>query len=89
MREVLDRVLEYDAQAVICGHGPVCTLEHIRRFVTYFNETLERVPALAKEGKSAEEIAALVPPPADMEDWWRFTAWKHAKNIEMILEDAV
>ena len=88
LREVLSRVLEYDAQAVICGHGPVCTLQHIARFVSYLNDMMERVPALAREGKSQDEIAGSIPPPADMEDWWRFSAWKHAKNIEMICEDA-
>ena len=88
LKEILNRVLEYDAQAVICGHGPVCTLEHIRRFLSYFDDLLSRVPMLAKEGKSLDEIEAQIPPPADMEDWWRFTAWKHRKNIEMLMEDA-
>jgi len=27
-----------------------------------------------------------VPPPADMEDWWRFYAWKHKKNIELLMQ---
>ena len=86
LREVLNRVLEYDADTLICGHGPTCTLQHIARFLTYFDDMMESVPALAREGKNAQEIAALVAPPSDMEDWWRFTAWKHAKNIELICE---
>lgn len=84
LNEVLDIVLSYDADAVICGHGPTLTLDYIRRFRTYFADMLERVPPLAAAGKAPEEIEREIEPPADMEDWWRFTAWKHAKNIELI-----
>jgi len=86
LNEVLDKVLEYDADILICGHGPTLTLDHIRRFRAYFDEMLLRVPLLAKAGKSNEEIEREIAPPADMENWWRFFAWKHAKNIELITE---
>jgi glyoxylase-like metal-dependent hydrolase (beta-lactamase superfamily II) len=86
LRDVLNRVLTYDANAVICGHGPVTNLDCIRRFVEYFERMLQDVPPLLKAGKTVEEIEAQIPPPADMENWWRFTAWKHKKNIELIQE---
>ena len=86
LREVLARVLAYDAQAVICGHGPVCTLQHIKRFLEYMEVMLREVPPLREAGLSPEQIAQKIEPPSDMEDWWRFTAWKHAKNIELICE---
>ncbi len=89
LKEVLNAVLEHDADAVICGHGPVCTLDHIRRFLSYFDEMLDAVPPLVASGKSLEEIEAQIPPPADMSDWWRFTDWKHKKNIELIAENFV
>ncbi|MBV9468598.1 MAG: hypothetical protein JOZ57_05085, partial [Abitibacteriaceae bacterium] len=44
----------------------------------------EFVTPLAAEGKSVEEIEEQVPAPEDMHDWWRFTDWKHKKNIELI-----
>jgi len=86
LREILDIVLTYDADVLICGHGPTLTLDHIRRFRVYFEEMLAQVPPLVKAGKSNEEIKREIAPPADMESWWRFTAWKHAKNIELIAE---
>lgn len=85
--EVLNRVVAFDADAVICGHGPVTSLAHIRRFLAYFDELLKQVPPLAAQGKPLDEIEAAVPPPDDMADWWRFVAWKHRKNLEMIAAD--
>lgn len=85
--EVLERVVAFDADAVICGHGPVTTIEHLRRFMAYFDELLKQVPPLAAQRLSLDEIEAQIPPPDDMADWWRFTAWKHKKNLEMLAAD--
>ncbi len=84
LRQVYDRLVEYDAQAVIVGHGPVATSEHLRRFRRYMDEMLDKVPPLLAAGKSDREILAQIPPPEDMKAWWRFTDWKHAKNVELI-----
>jgi glyoxylase-like metal-dependent hydrolase (beta-lactamase superfamily II) len=89
LKEVLGRVLHYDAEAVICGHGPVTSLDNIRQFLSYLDELLQKVPPLVQAGLSVEEIEEQVPPPQNMADWWRFTAWKHTKNIAMIKEDWV
>ena len=86
LREIYDSLLQHDAQAVIVGHGPVATREHLLRFRSYMDEMLDRVPALIKAGKSDEEILAQIGPPSDMADWWRFTDWKHAKNVALIRE---
>jgi glyoxylase-like metal-dependent hydrolase (beta-lactamase superfamily II) len=86
LREVLNRVLEYDADALICGHGPTLTLDHMRRFVQYFEMMLQSVPPLIQAGKTDDEIEAQIPPPDDMRDWWRFVDWKHKKNIALIRE---
>lgn len=85
MREVIQRVLSYDAGVVIPGHGPTLTLDHLRRWLAYFDDMLERVPELKAERKSVEQIAQAAPPPGDMQDWWRFVAWKHRHNIEQIV----
>lgn len=83
--EVLNRITTFEADAVICGHGPVTSIAHIRRFMAYFDELLKQVPPLAAAGKSLNEIEAELPPPADMSDWWRFVDWKHKKNLELIV----
>lgn len=84
LREIYDAILTYDVDAVLCGHGPVLTLGHIARMREYFEDLLEKVPPLLEQGKSVEEIAAILPPPQDMEHWWRFVAWKHEHNIKLI-----
>ncbi len=86
LREVLGIIKSYDVDALICGHGPSLDMSCVRRFETYFEEMLQKVPPLVGQGMANEEIEKQVPPPADMENWWRFTAWKHAKNIELIAE---
>jgi cyclase len=84
LREVLNRVLQYDADILIPGHGPLLTPDHIRRWLAYFEEMLERVPAEARRGKAPAQILEETPPPADMRDWWKFTDWKHARNVELL-----
>lgn len=84
LRRILVHLQTYEADAVICGHGPDLTLEHLERFSQYLEWMLAEVPPLLAQGLSVEEVEAQLPPPADMEDWWRFYAWKHKKNIELI-----
>lgn len=81
----LRRVLEYDAETLVCGHGPVFTREHIRRWLDYFDDLRRRVPELAASGKDADAIAAAFPAPEDMRDWWRFSEWKHRRNLDVVL----
>lgn len=84
LHDVLGRVLEYDADTLLCGHGPVLQPAHIRRWLAYFDDLLERVPPMVKAGKSMAEIEDAVPPPEDMRDWWRFVDWKHRRNLELV-----
>jgi glyoxylase-like metal-dependent hydrolase (beta-lactamase superfamily II) len=84
LKKRLARVLEYDADQYIVGHGPIAKPEHIRRWLAYLDDLLERVPPLAKAGKSEEEIAAAVPVPDGMQDWWKLGAWKHGHNLRII-----
>ena len=82
--EIEGRLLEYDADTLIPGHGPVLNKEHVARWLTYFDELLARVPPLARQGKSVDEIERDFPPPDDMQDWWRFVDWKHRRNLELV-----
>ncbi len=45
---------------------------------------LQKVPPLIEAGKSDEEILKEIPPPSNLSEWWRFTDWKHAKNVDLI-----
>jgi glyoxylase-like metal-dependent hydrolase (beta-lactamase superfamily II) len=85
-QEILDRILSYDADVIVCGHGPTLTMDHIRRYRSYFNEMWEKVPSLAAQGKSLEQIQAEIPVPEDMKGWWRLQDWKHNRNLERIVQ---
>ena len=86
LREVLGIIKSYDVDAIICGHGPTTDMSCILRFESYFEEMLEHVPLLVSKGMTTGEIEQQIAAPADMENWFRFFAWKHAKNIELIAE---
>jgi cyclase len=84
IREVLGEVLTYDADLLIPGHGPLLTPAHIRRWLTYFGDLLERVPPAARKAQSIEALEDAVPIPDDMRDWWRLPDWKHRRNLEIV-----
>lgn len=83
--EVLNEILLYDAETVVCGHGPVFKLEHVQRWLDYFAALQAEVADLAAQGLPVEQIQDRCPPPDDMKDWWRFVDWKHAQNIAILL----
>ena len=64
-------------------------MDCIARFESYFEEMMAAVPPLIRDGLTDEEIVKQVPPPSDMENWWRFFDWKHAKNVALIREFGV
>lgn len=84
LKERLARVLEYDADTYIVGHGPLVKPEHIKRWLTYLDDLLERAIPLAKEGKSLDEIEQAIPIPDDMMDWWKLGTWKHRHNLALV-----
>ncbi len=84
LREVYGRLLTYDADTVVPGHGPTLGPAHLSRFLAYFDDLLARVPALCRAGKTPAEVEQAVPPPDDMRDWWRFADWKHARNLQQL-----
>jgi hypothetical protein len=69
---------------VVPGHGPVLTPAHLRRFFAYFDDLLGAVPPLCRAGLSLDEVEKRVPPPPDMVEWWRFTDWKHTRNLQQV-----
>jgi len=82
-----ERLIQFDdASVVIPGHGPLCTTGELKRWVDYFQWLLEEVPRACRAGGSEKDIAARVPPPADMSGWWRFLDWKHADSVAKVAE---
>lgn len=81
----LKRVLEYDADTLIPGHGPLVRPDHIRRWLTYIDDLRDRVIPLAEAGESLDEIERRVPVPDDMEDWWKLPDWKHRHNLQLMV----
>jgi len=84
--EVMRRVLEFEAEVVVCGHGPVLTPGHIRRFLEYFETLRARVAEMKAGGMTVDEIHRAFPAPEDMRDWWRFRDWKHRQNVDLVLK---
>ncbi len=87
LKQRLARVLEYDADTYIVGHGPLAKPEHVKRWLTYLDDLLQRVPPLARSGKSLDEIEREVPIPADMQDWWKLPDWKHRHNLQLMVKE--
>jgi cyclase len=84
LKQHLQRVLEYDADTYIVGHGPLAKPEHIRRWLAYVEDLEQRVPELARAGRSLDDIEQQVPVPTDMQDWWKLSAWKHRHNLQIL-----
>ena len=80
------RLMEFDALAVIPGHGPLCTSEHLKRWVEYFGWLVEEVSEACSSGKKDSDIMRSVMPPEDMKTWWRFTQWKHEDSLSKVLK---
>jgi glyoxylase-like metal-dependent hydrolase (beta-lactamase superfamily II) len=80
---VMQRLISYEAETVVPGHGPTATTEHLRRWVDYFLWLSDEVAARRKQGEDADAIKRALPIPDDMRDWWRID-WKHPHNIEQI-----
>ncbi|MBC8372464.1 MAG: hypothetical protein H8E53_02640 [Planctomycetes bacterium] len=88
LRDTYSRLIAFDADVVVPGHGPVCGTGELVRWVEYFDWLLETVAELVSSGKSDREITAAVAPPDDMSGWWRFEAWKHADALSKVLASA-
>lgn len=87
LREIYNAILAYEVDAILCGHGPILTSQHIARMGEYLEGMLETVPPLLRAGKSLDVISKHVLPPDDMRHWWRFVDWKHEHNIKLIAEN--
>jgi glyoxylase-like metal-dependent hydrolase (beta-lactamase superfamily II) len=80
------RMIDLDPAVVIPGHGPLCGVAELRRWVAYFHWLCEQVRRACAAGKTDAEIISAVAPPQDMRHWWRFLKWKYADCVAKVLK---
>jgi glyoxylase-like metal-dependent hydrolase (beta-lactamase superfamily II) len=88
-RRLLDtyaRLIDFDAEAVVPGHGPLCSTAELKRMVEYFHWLVEQVSRQCAEGATDGDIRHRLAPPQDMETWWRFVQWKHEDSLSKVLQ---
>ena len=81
-----ERMIEFGAAVVIPGHGPLCTTAELMRWTEYFGWLLEEVTQRCRRSTDDDEVAAGIPPPDDMAEWWRFLDWKHADSVDKVIQ---
>lgn len=80
-----DRLIAFDADCVVPGHGPVLSTAELQRWVAYFSWLLQSVRDLRARADDATAIPVQLPPPDDMGDWWRFRQWKHDDSLKKVI----
>ena len=80
------RLIDMNPAVVIPGHGPLCTADHLRRWLEYFDWLRQEVARGCDSGSSDAEILSRLAPPDDMKTWWRFLKWKHQDSLAKVLK---
>jgi len=83
--ETYRRLIDFGAAVVVPGHGPLARTADLERWVEYFRWLIDTAKAGVSAGRSDEEIARDLAPPADMHSWWRFLQWKHEDSAQKVL----
>ncbi|MCE5277275.1 MAG: MBL fold metallo-hydrolase [Planctomycetaceae bacterium] len=82
------RLIDMNAQAIVPGHGPMCSVQHLRRWCEYFQWLQQQAKAGIAAGEDDDALRARMAAPLDMHDWWRFLQWKHADSVEKVISSA-
>ncbi len=82
--DTYQRLIDFDAEVVVAGHGPMATPADLARWLEYFHWLVGEVASAVAAGADDAQIIDEIPPPADMLNWWRFVARKHADCIVRI-----
>ena len=80
------RLIDLDPAVVIPGHGPMCKVDELKRWVGYFCRLRDEARRACSEGMTDDQIAHLLAPPDDMKTWWRFLQWKHQDSVTKVIE---
>ncbi|MCK5803195.1 MAG: MBL fold metallo-hydrolase [Lentisphaeria bacterium] len=80
------RLIDYGAETVVPGHGPLCSTKELERWVSYVKELVVAAVLIRDEGVPRAEARDRFVPPPDMADWWRFVQWKHEDTVMKITQ---
>ncbi|MFP4106539.1 MAG: MBL fold metallo-hydrolase [Phycisphaerae bacterium] len=81
-----ERLIDYGADVVVAGHGPLLDNNVLRRYVDYIHWLRTECRRRVESDQSDRQILKEIKPPEDMEDWWRFTSWKHEDSVAKMLK---
>ena len=84
--DTYNRLIEFEADVVVPGHGPVCTTAELRRWVEYFQWLGQQVRQACDAGKSDRWIKRQIAAPEDMRTWWRLLEWKHEDSLNKVIK---
>jgi cyclase len=84
LRRIYARMIDFGAETVVPGHGPLATTETLRRQLQYYEWLIEQAGKALADGRSRQQFLEATPPPEDMADWWRFAEWKHADSAAKV-----
>ncbi|MCE5327611.1 MAG: MBL fold metallo-hydrolase [Planctomycetaceae bacterium] len=82
------RLIDLKPRVIVPGHGPLCTVEHLRRWCEYFQWLQGQAKAGIAAGEDDDALRVRMAPPKDMHNWWRFLQWKHADSVEKVISSA-
>jgi glyoxylase-like metal-dependent hydrolase (beta-lactamase superfamily II) len=82
-----ERLAALEPTTVVPGHGPLCTVAELRRWITYVRALHTDVRQLCHEDAIDRRTldTSMLVPPEDMRDWWRFVQWKHGDCVAKIV----
>ncbi len=86
LTSTIRRLIDFGADTVVPGHGPLCDSDTLRRYLEYLDELIAQARRGVEGGKSDQEILTAMTPPEDMRHWWRFVEWKHADSAQKVLK---
>ena len=88
IRSTFRRLIELRPGTVVPGHGPLCSVDELERWLEYFNWLCSELRDRAEDLGDLQDARAAVPPPDDMRNWWRFLDWKHEDSVKKVLKAA-
>lgn len=86
IRKTYQRLISFDAETVIPGHGPICTNAELERWLEYFDWLCATLVEDYRKHMTLKDALHTTPPPEDMRHWWRFVAWKHEDSVKKVFK---
>ncbi len=85
LEDTYGRLVDFAADVVIPGHGPLCTTAELKRWAEYLIWLRDEISRACSEGRTDRKIKRAITAPEDMRTWWRFTLWKHEDSVSKVL----